>query len=291
MALNFQQSGSATFRRLLLVVLLAVSLVLVTLYSREGEDGPLHSIQQAVQSVVAPFKFVGAAANAGLSSVGEDIENLTADDATLSELREYNEQLIKKYTEMEEYRLEAERLQEMLNLKDAYDIDGVTGRVIGKNIEAWNQVITIDVGSDDDVNSGMTVMGNSGVIEKIKSTTPKTSEVRLLTDSQAGAAALVQSSQAAGIVRGSLEGLLYLENVDEGSLPVLGDVVVTSGLGGSYTRGLIIGTVVRVDGGKGDATGRIVIEPNDHAQSLSEVMVVKGLNSASSDNTAANGGE
>ncbi len=291
MALNFQQSGSATFRRLLLVVLLAVSLVLVTLYSREGEDGTLHSIQQAVQSVAAPFKFVGAAANAGLSSVGEDIENLTADDATLSELREYNEQLIKKYTEMEEYRLEAERLQEMLNLKDAYDIDGVTGRVIGKNIEAWNQVITIDVGSDDDVNSGMTVMGNSGVIGQVKSTTPKTSEVRLLTDSQAGAAALVQSSQAAGIVRGSLEGLLYLENVDEGSLPVLGDVVVTSGLGGSYTRGLIIGTVVRVDGGKGDATGRIVIEPNDHAQSLSEVMVVKGLNSASSDNTAANGGE
>ena len=44
MALNFQQSGSASAKRVLLVVLLVISLALATLYAREGEDGPLHAV-------------------------------------------------------------------------------------------------------------------------------------------------------------------------------------------------------------------------------------------------------
>ena len=59
-----------------------------------------------------------------------------------------------------------------------------------------------------------------------------------------GAAARVESSRAEGVVRGSLEGLLYLENLDADAVVNPGDVVVTSGLGGSYAPGLIIGTGV-----------------------------------------------
>ncbi|MEA5020700.1 MAG: rod shape-determining protein MreC [Gordonibacter sp.] len=281
MALNFQQSGSATLRRVLLVVLLAGSLALVTLYAREGENGPLHTVQGVVGSFATPFEFVGAAANAGASDAGESLENLTADESTLSGLRESNEELRRRLAQADEYKLEAERLQKLLNLKDSSNIDGVTARVIGRSIEAWNQTVTIDVGKDDGIESGMTVMGSSGVVGQVVRTTAHTADVRLLTDSQSGAAAMIQSNRGEGIVRGSLEGLLYLENVDEANTPQPGDVILTSGLGGSYVRGLIIGTVVRVDQGKGNATGRIVVSPNDATGALEEVIVVKGLNTAS----------
>ncbi|RDB61276.1 rod shape-determining protein MreC [Gordonibacter sp. 28C] len=279
MALNFQQSGSASAKRVLLVVLLAASLALATLYAREGENGPLHTVQGAAAAVAAPFKFAGAAVDAGVSSAGEGVENLTADESTLSGLRESNEALRKRLAEADEYKLEAERLQELLDMKQTYDIDGVAARVVGKSIEAYNQTVTIDAGTDDGVESGMTVMGSTGVVGQVKKADARTSEVRLLTDSQSGAAAIIQSNRGEGIVRGSLEGLLYLEDVDEAYMPQVGDVIVTSGLGGSYVRGLIIGTVVRVDADKGNATGRIVVTPNDKAASLSEVIVVKGLNS------------
>lgn len=146
----------------------------------------------------------------------------------------------------------------------------------------------------------MTVMGATGVVGQVKSTDARTCEVRLLTDQNSGAAAIIQSNRGEGIVRGSLEGLLYLENVDEANWPVVGDVIVTSGLGGSYVRGLIIGTVVRVDAAAGNATGRIVVKPNDTAASLSEVLVVRGLNSegalgstpqAGADGSGAAGGD
>ena len=154
MALNFQQSGSASAKRVLLVVLLVISLALATLYAREGEDGPLHAVQGAVAVAVGPFKFVGAAAGAGASSVGEGVENLTADESTLSGLRESNEELRRRLAEADEYKQEAERLEGLLDLKQSYDIDGVAARVVGKSVEAYNQTVTLDVGRDDGVESG-----------------------------------------------------------------------------------------------------------------------------------------
>ena len=96
---------------------------------------------------------------------------------------------------------------------------------------------------------------------------------------------MVQSSRAEGIVRGSLEGLLYLEDLDADAVVNPGDVVVTSGLGGSYTRGLIIGRVVKVDASQGDATRRVVVSPNDTTGTLEEVLVVFGVGADGEDDT------
>jgi rod shape-determining protein MreC len=117
-------------------------------------------------------------------------------------------------------------------------------------------------------------MGSSGVIGQVVSVAPSTCQVRLLTDPQSGCAALIQSTRAEGIVRGSLDGLLYLENIGADVNIQVGDVVLTSGLGGSYTRGLIIGTVVRVEGSAGNNTRKIVVMPNDTVTLLEEGLVV-----------------
>lgn len=266
-------------RRVLLVVLLVVSLALLTTYAREGENGPLHGVQSAVSGAFAPLSLAGAAAGSGAASVGEGIENATADDGTLSGLRDANAELVEQLAQAEEYRQEAQRLQGLLGMKDSYDIDGVGARVIGRSSTAWDQTVSIDKGSADGIDSGLTVMGASGVVGQVVETTDHTSTVRLLTDPQSGAAALLQSTRAEGVVRGSLEGLLYLENLDADSEVQAGDIVVTSGLGGSYTRGLVIGTVVKVDARQGDATRRVVVSPTGAAEALEEVLVVFSVGS------------
>ena len=274
MALNFKDRESVPAGRVLLVVLLALSLVLVTAYSREDENGVLHSIQSAVQSAVAPLKFVGASAGAAAEDAQGALEDLTASQDTLNALKEQNAALIEMVAQTEEYRQEAERLQALLDLKDAYDIEGPSARVIGRSTDAWNQTVTIDVGSDDGVETGLTVMGAYGVIGQVISTSPSSSTVRLITDPQSGAAAMLQVTRAEGVVRGSLDGLLYLENVEADVQVAVGDVVLTSGLGGSYTRGLLIGLVVSVEGNQGDSSRRIVVSPNETASNLEEVIVV-----------------
>lgn len=274
-------------RRVLLIGLIVASVVMMTVYGREGETGPLHTLQSAVSGAVSPLRIVGGSIESATSTVGDTVDNITADQSTLSGLREYNEQLVQQYSQMEEYKQEAQRLQKLLDLKDTYQIEGTGARVIGRSSEAWSQTVIINKGSDDGVSTGQTVMGTSGVVGQIVSTSSHTATVRLLTDPQSGAAAMVQSSRAEGILRGSLVGLLYLEDLDADAEVNVGDVVVTSGLGGSYARGLIIGTVVKVDAQQGDTSRRAVVSPNDAISTLEDVLVVSSVGASADDDDSS----
>lgn len=283
MARSFQEMGSR-ISSVLLIVFLCISVLLMVCFSREGEEGLLHGLQSRFLMVSTPIQTIGAYAGAGIEAAQEGAADASASEETLSALRDRNEELTNLLTQAEEYRLEAERLRGLLDIKDAYDIEGVTGNVIGRSSDAWNQTITIDVGSANGVENGMSVMGPNGVIGQIISTSPGSSVVRLLSDPKSGAAAMVQSSRTDGVVRGSLTGSLYLTNVEAGSSLAVGDVILTSGLGGSYIKGLLIGTIVRIDGSPTDGTQSILVAANEEVSSLEEVIVVF---SASSDVTVS----
>lgn len=259
----------------ILCALLVVACVLmVVVYQREGATGPIHSVQAAIAGIVAPLQGPGEAVSSAVDDLGQAQSDGSADAETLSALKEQNAQLRNLLAQAEEYRLKAQDLENLLNLKDVYDIDGMGAHVIGRSTDSWNQTITLDIGKTSGVKPGLTVMGAYGVIGQVASVSDKSCTVRLLTDPQSGVAALIQSNRAEGIVRGSLDGLLYLENVAADVSVEPGDVVLTSGLGGSYQRGLLIGSVVKVEGRAGDATRTIVVSPNDITHGYEDVIVV-----------------
>jgi rod shape-determining protein MreC len=243
----------------------------------EGEGGPLHSVQSAVGVVTSPIRTAGAGIQSAESAAQTTLEDLSADPNTVSELKQQNEELRQMVAELEEYRQEAERLQGIQKLSDTYGIQGITGRVIGVSGESWNRVLTIDKGANDGITPGLPVMGSSGLVGQVKSVTPVTADVRLLQDSASGVAVMIQSSRAEGLLKGNIDGLLYLEDVDADVEVKVGDVIVTSGLGGGYFRGLIVGTVVRVEDSNGQAIRKIVVAPNDTVSGLEEIMVVTSV--------------
>ncbi|MCI9128977.1 MAG: rod shape-determining protein MreC [Eggerthellaceae bacterium] len=273
MAFNLQERNTRLWR-IIGGALVILGIALVAVYAIEGDGGPLHKLQQQVHSMVAPAQSVSANAGAAMDAASDAVADATADEGTLSALKERNEELTRLLTQAEEYRLEAERLHDLLEMKDVYKMEGVTARVIGRSTDAWNQTVTIDAGTEEGVGVGLTVMGPAGVIGQVVEANPSSSVVRLLTDPNSGVASLVQSSRVEGIVRGSLTGALHLENVDESDQVSQGDVILTSGLGGSFVKGLLIGTVVRVEGNANDGTRVIVVAPNEEARSLEEVTVV-----------------
>lgn len=263
-------SGSAVA----LAVLLVLSLALTIVYGREGEDGVLHGVQSSVQTLAQPAAHLGAAVGTKTESLGESVDNLKADPETIKELKEQNAELREQLAQAEEYNQEAQRLEDLLGLVNAYHAQGVAACVVGRSVDAWDQTVTINVGSSSGVAAGMTVMGPSGVVGQISSVKENSSIVRLITDPQSGVAVLLQSNRKEGVVTGSLEGLLYLENVDSEAIVQIGDVVVTSGMGGSYARGLMVGIVVQVEQDGGVETRKIVVAPNENAGPLQEVFVV-----------------
>lgn len=281
MALQFHGNGTALRGPLVVVILLVVSLALVTVYAREGEGGPVHTVQNAFSGISAPLKVVGSAIGSAGESTTTAVGDLTADANTLSGLRAQNEQLRGMVSQLEEYRQEAQRLQDLLDIRDQYDLTSVSARVVGRSSDSWNEVVTLDKGSDEGVVAGLPVMSGTGLVGQVISTTAHTAEVRLLTDQQSGVAVLVQSNRAEGIVSGSLEGLLYLEDLPEGTELKAGDVVVTSGLGGSFFRGIVVGEVVSVEQQPGDTQPVVIVRPNADVTSFEEVLVVTGVGNAS----------
>lgn len=281
MALNLNDKripfGGQFNSTMLLVLLLVISLVLVVVYAREGEEGPLHTIQDSTSALSSPLSSIGAASSSLAASATASLEDLTADGQTMNQLQESNATLSQMVVELEEYRQEANRLESLIGLHDAYGFTSVAARVTGYSSDSYNRIITIDVGSASGVTEGLPVMGTTGVVGQVISVSTYSSQVRLLNDAQSGVAVMLQSSRSEGILSGSVEGVLYLEGVDEGVEVTEGEAVITSGLGGGYFRGLVIGTVSKVEQRQGDATRTIVITPNASFDNISEVLVVLGM--------------
>lgn len=281
MALNLNDKripfGGQFNSTMLLVLLLVISLVLVVVYAREGEEGPLHTIQDSTSALSSPLSSIGAASSSLAASATASLEDLTADGQTMNQLQESNATLSQMVVELEEYRQEANRLESLIGLHDAYGFTSVAARVTGYSSDSYNRIITIDVGSASGVTEGLPVMGTTGVVGQVISVSTYSSQVRLLNDAQSGVAVMLQSSRSEGILSGSAEGVLYLEGVDEGVEVTEGEAVITSGLGGGYFRGLVIGTVSKVEQRQGDATRTIVITPNASFDNISEVLVVLGM--------------
>ncbi len=250
MAFEAQDNRFTTLYRALVAGLAALCVVCMAVYTHEGEGGPLHALQGTLKATLVPAETAGIQLDAAAEGAAQANDDAAASEETLTQLRERNAELTALLAQAEELRKENERLQGLVNIVGAYGVEGPTGRVVGRSTDAWNQTVTLDVGSSSGVEEGLTVIGSTGVVGQVISVAPGSCVVRLLTDPQSGAAALVQSSRAEGVVRGSLAGLLYLENTDAKAELSVGDVVLTSGLGGSYTRGLLIGTIVRIEGAK-----------------------------------------
>ena len=276
---TYQMKKTSKDPRVLLVVMLVLCIGVSFAYTHEGDKGPLHQAQAMVSALVQPLAKAGAQLALARDNASDALTDATASDATLSELQEENENLRRQLADAEEYKQEAERLEQLLNISEKYSVTGTVACVIGRTSEAYDQAVTLDVGSANGVVVGQSVMGPNGVVGQIISVSENSSTVRLLTDPQSGVAVLLQATREEGVCVGSLEGLLYLEDVSADANVQVGDVVVTSGLGGSYTRGLIVGSVVRIDQRQGESTRRIVVSPNEEAGPLQEVIVVSTIGS------------
>lgn len=267
----------------LVIALLLVSIAISTAYVREGQDGPLHRVQGIAGMVAAPFQFAGEGIAYAADAAGDAVEDATASSSSYSALKEENAQLKAKLVELEEVRLENERLQDLLGLHERYGIEGVTARIIGTGSDAYSREATVSAGLNAGVELGQAVVGSTGLIGQVVEVSPLTCKVRLLDDPQSGVSAYLQSNRAEGVVKGSVDGMLRLEHVDTSVQVEVGDVVVTSGMGGNYPAGIVVGTVTNVVNAAGTTDRTIVVAPLSAADPMEEVTVVSSVAAPSGD--------
>ncbi len=174
-------------------------------------------------------------------------------------------------------RAENERLRELTRMRGQLGALPVVGaRVIGLGTSPVARVLRVDAGASDGVQAGDAVVSGAGLVGRVSGVSGGWGEVLLLVDSRAAVDVVVERSRARGIVRG--RGALDVLDVDHLVRTAdveVGDVVVTSGLGGTYPAGLVVGKVLSVTAPKAGVFRDATITPAVDFAVLEEVMVVR----------------
>ena len=178
---------------------------------------------------------------------------LWAEYVALLDVRERNERLRGRVAELEEANLQyrealvaSGHLQQIAAMRDEFEIPMLPSEVVGLDVMPWFRSVLVDRGGAHGVRAGNPVITAEGVVGLVTATSRHAAKTMLLLDRQSAIDGIVQRSRARGIVRGQGTDRLAFEFVVRGGDVKLGDVVITSGLGAVYPKGLRIGEVVEL---------------------------------------------
>lgn len=224
--------------------------------------------------VTYPFRFV-------IDKVSEYSE--------LKDVREENDVLetsIDRVTSIEseniELRRQLEKLKEELDIDYSLtDYEYLNATVISRNVGYWYNTITIDKGTYNGVDKDMVVINGKGLIGKVIRTTTFTSDVRLITTSDTNNKISVMISNGDYNLYGLInsydygDNLLEIEGISNTRDVSIGDYVYTSGLGGVFPSGILIGQVTEITTDSYDLAKIIRVTPSVEFTDINYVSILK----------------
>jgi rod shape-determining protein MreC len=271
-------------RRAVLAVLVMLCLVLLTAYFGESQNGGLHAVQRGAMEVLAPIQ---EGANRALKPFrdlfgwfGDTLDAKDERDKLKSErdaLRQEVARLQLRQRDLEQI----EGLQEWNTSGGLNNFDPVQARVYQRSPSSWYQLVTINKGSSDGVEVDQPVVNGEGLVGKVKAVSDGNAQVMLLTDEEFGVSAIDAKTQEPGSItpQAGAVGDLIFDLVDDAENVRKGDRIVTAGttserLPSPYPRGLLIGTVKRLELGEGRLDTRIHVAPAADLRRLDIVQVL-----------------
>ncbi|MCD6295635.1 MAG: rod shape-determining protein MreC [Deltaproteobacteria bacterium] len=265
--------GVTSFSKIWLWIFIA-GFILFLLSSNSGQRPKWNPAEQFIVQITAPLqRFITQTVNITekfwlsyfyLVNVRHENRQLKRDvDALRMENIRYREQLSTH-----------QRLQELLQFKKTIDRPVLAAQVIGLDPTGWFKSIIIDKGKRAGLRLNMPVVNACGVVGRIVSVSPTYAKVLLIIDQNSAVDCLVQRSRDRGMVKGVSTDMCKLDYVVKSSDVTVGDMVVTSGLGGVFPKGLSVGRILDVKEVSGDLFKDIVARPVVDFSKLEEVLVI-----------------
>jgi len=255
--------------------LAAISIVLMIL-SSSGQLAPLEGV---LTRVAKPFLIT-------FNGIGRQINNVFTTARDLATLRSRNKQLqaqvdtlIIDNLGLKEVGVENEHLRKLLRfaqLNPTYDFRGgqVIARVISEGPSNYLSTIAIDLGAEHGIKPGMPVVTERGLVGRIYKVDPNSSTILLITDPRSGVPALIQRNRQIGVVSGQVGAPPVMEYISQDADISVGDLVITSGLGGNFPKNLVIGQIVKVHQRDYEMFQQATLQPTVNFNQLEFVLVI-----------------
>ena len=254
------------------IALLFIAFILVS--SSFGKRRPWSPAEQAAIEITAPVQKV-------IINTVDAVQDFWWKYFSLVDLRNENASLKKEIDDLKmENSLYRElvaanrRVAAMLQFKDVIHRDALVAQVIGRDPTGWFESVMIDKGEKAGLRLNMAVVNAQGVVGQIVSLAPNYAKVLLMIDQNSAVDCLIQRSREKGIVKGLSPKVCKMHYVVKNGDVKVGDLVVTSGMGRVYPKGLPVGRVIEVADDPWEMFKDVKVEPLVDFSKLEEVLVL-----------------
>lgn len=230
----------------IVVLFVILSIAILTFHFRESETGFIHQSQRLATSLVAPLQTAATQLSTPFRNLWGYLSRIGKLQAENEDLQEEVINLRQKLVGFEVAKKENVRLNKLLGFKEKTDYKMIPARVIGKSASDWEAMLVINRGRADGLTKNMPVVVAEGLVGQVVEVSAHAAKVQLVTDRKSGVAAQLLSTGETGVVEGQVDGKLKLNFVAKNSKVRKGDLVVASGLGGVFPKGLFVATVSKV---------------------------------------------
>jgi len=260
---------------ILVIVLIIISLISLNRFS---------SINLVKNIVSIPVTFI----QKEVKDISDNVSSFFASIRDYSDVIGENKQLKKKLSILEEKSAktsnieeENKRLRDALVLKEHFaNFNFVSANVLSINPSNYKYEFTVDVGSIDNVKiDNPVIASNNALLGRVYQTDLTSAKIIPITDELSGVSGWISREGGGNVtIRGSINlkqyGLCIVENIPQDTKIVVGDVVETSGLGGIYPKGIIVGTIVEIFNSDSQVNRYAYLKPLVDMKILSEVYIL-----------------
>ena len=257
-------------------LLLAVSLACLLLLTAQTRGLGTGRAADVVTLVVTPVQSLLVKIHRGALGVWTTYGDWKSVRSENNVLRQEAERLRLQVLQSEETRQENARLRRLLELHERLPLSALAGEVVGREEDGWVRALTVNRGRGNGVTRQIPVIVPEGLVGRVLQVRAGASVIQLINDPASTVGGVIQRTRTPGLVEGHTEGSVRLKFMARGAQVEVGDLVVTSGVGNLFPKGLPIGRVVAIQD-KGSALFHFaVLAPAVDFARVEEVLLLIG---------------
>jgi rod shape-determining protein MreC len=253
------------------------SLLSIALLAADARFGYLQVLQRAVAVVIYPLQQLATLPGTLVGRIGEFF-------VTHAQLERDNEQLKHQsltdaaaLQDQQALVAENQHLRELLGMRERVARDALAAQIVYAPRDPFTRRVTVDKGSQEGVKAGQAVVDHIGVVGQVTRVHPWLSEVTLVTDKEQAVPIQVLRSGLRGVTFGiGYDGTLELRFMPVNADIQNGDVLVTSGIDGTYPPGLPVAVVSNIERNAAYAFARITCTPAAAVSGFGQVLILSG---------------
>lgn len=259
-------------------IIVIIGILTILVITTSGNINKFSGFENICNKIVTPIQNGLVYLKNKISNNNIFFENIDSLKSENESLRKQNEELQMQLNELQLIKSENNILREYANLAEGYSDYTIVGAyIINKNTSNLSDVFVINAGKNQGIEANMAVVGKDGLVGYILSATSNTAKVQPIIDTASSVSGLTTSTRINVIVSGQVDSdkELKVNTLQAEDEILIGDTIETSGLGGIYPKGILIGTVKEIIETKNVTEKYAILETKVDFISLEYVLVIK----------------